>query len=194
MPTAERRKQPRPVSTEDDLARFHASVAGGNHFPTTTRRPRTRANTGSDLAHARETTREKRRTERPRGAQSAETKGVALARRICEVPPRLAYRADVKKPETSSGFWNWWWGGTLRQTYVTQRLRTAANSCGKVRNPAPTANNPTSSARPGSPAKCIRQDASSIPICGIEPASASTHPTFDQAVTNLSRKARRPWS
>ena len=108
MPTAERRKQPRPVSTEDDLARFHASVAGGNHFPTTTRRPRTRANTGSDLAHARETTREKRRTERPRGAQSAETKGVALARRICEVPPRLAYRADVKKPETSSGFWNWW--------------------------------------------------------------------------------------
>ena len=109
MPTAERRKQPRPVSTEDDLARFHASVAGGNHFPTTTRRPRTRANTGSDLAHARETTREKRRTERPRGAQSAETKGVALARRICEVPPRLAYRADVKKPETSSGFWNWWW-------------------------------------------------------------------------------------
>ena len=110
MPTAERRKQPRPVSTEDDLARFHASVAGGNHFPTTTRRPRTRANTGSDLAHARETTREKRRTERPRGAQSAETKGVALARRICEVPPRLAYRADVKKPETSSGFWNWWLG------------------------------------------------------------------------------------
>jgi hypothetical protein len=35
----------------------------------------------------------------------------------------------------------WWWGGTLRQTYVTQRLRTAANSCGKVQNPAPAANN-----------------------------------------------------
>ena len=116
MPTAERRKQPRPVSTEDDLARFHASVAGGNHFPTTTRRPRTRANTGSDLAHARETTREKRRTERPRGAQSAETKGVALARRICEVPPRLAYRADVKKPETSSGFWNWWCSSPVEET------------------------------------------------------------------------------
>src|SRR5690606_27349045 len=48
-----------------------------------------------------------------------------------------------------------------------------ANSCGKVRNPAPTASNPTSSARPGSPAKCIRQDASSIPESGIEPASAS---------------------
>lgn len=126
MPTAERRKQPRPVSTEDDLARFHASVAGGNHFPTTTRRPRTRANTGSDLAHARETTREKRRTERPRGAQSAETKGVALARRICEVPPRLAYRADVKKPETSSGFWNWWWILPLCRTFLN-------NACGLVR-------------------------------------------------------------
>lgn len=65
------------------------------------------------------------------------------------------------------------WGGTLRQTYVTQRLRTAANSCGKVRNPAPTANNPTSSARPRSSAKCLSQDASSIPVCGIEPASAT---------------------
>lgn len=66
----------------------------------------------------------------------------------------------------------WWWGGTLRQTYVTQRLTTAANSCGKVRSPAPTSNNPTSSALAGSPTERIRQDASSIPICGIEPASA----------------------
>ena len=68
--------------------------------------------------------------------------------------------------------WIWWWGGTLRQTYVTQRLTAAANSCGKARNPAPSTDNPTSSARPGSPAKCIMQDASSIPVCGIEPASA----------------------
>lgn len=66
------------------------------------------------------------------------------------------------------------WVGTLRQTSVTQRLTTAANSCGKVRNPAPTATNPTNPARPGSPAKCIRQDASSIPICGIEPASETS--------------------
>ena len=65
------------------------------------------------------------------------------------------------------------WGGTLRQTYVTQRLRSAANSCGKVRNPAPTPNNPTSSAWPRSSAKCLSQDASSIPVCGIEPASAT---------------------
>ena len=67
----------------------------------------------------------------------------------------------------------WWWGGTLRQIYVTQRLRTAANSSGKVQNPAPTANNPTSSARPRSSAKCLSQDASSIPVCGIEPTSAT---------------------
>ena len=92
------------------------------------------------------------------------------------------------------GFQYWWWGGTLRQTYVTQRLRTAANSCGKVRNPALVIGNPSSSAQPRSPAKCIRQDASSIPTCGIEPASASTHPTSGQAVTNRSRNALRPWS
>ncbi len=65
-----------------------------------------------------------------------------------------------------------WWGGTLRQTYVTQRLTTASNSCGKARNPAPTANNPTSSAPAGSPTERIRHGASSIPVCGIEPASA----------------------
>ena len=64
------------------------------------------------------------------------------------------------------------WGGTLRQTYVTHRLTNASNSCGKVRHPAPTADNPTSSALAGSPTERIRQNASSIPICGIEPASA----------------------
>ena len=71
--------------------------------------------------------------------------------------------------------WNgiWWWGGTLRQTYVTQRITTAANSCGKVRKPATTANNPTSSAPIRSPTERISQGASSIPICGIKPASAS---------------------
>lgn len=74
------------------------------------------------------------------------------------------------KDRTISGYG---WGGTLRQTYVTQRLRTAANSCGKVRNPAPTSDNPTSSARPRSSAKCLSQDASSIPVCGIEPTSAT---------------------
>ncbi len=64
------------------------------------------------------------------------------------------------------------WGGTLRQTYVTQRLTAASNACEKVRNPAPTANNPTSSAWSRSPVQGITEDASSIPICGIEPASA----------------------
>lgn len=155
-------------------------------LPTTTDLLKIRINTGSGLAHARETTREKQRTERQWRAKSAGMGRVPLARQIREVPPELALRADVKKPETGSGFWNWWWGGTLRRTYVTQRLTTAENSCGKVRNSAPTADNPTSSARSGSSAKCLSQDASSIPICGIEPASASTHPTFDQAVTNRS--------
>ena len=86
------------------------------------------------------------------------------------------------------------WGGTLRQTSVTQRLTTASNCCGKVGTPALAACSSTSSARPRSSAECITKDASSIPVCGIEPASASTHPTFDQAVTNRSRNARRPWS
>ncbi len=61
------------------------------------------------------------------------------------------------------------WGGTLRQTYVTQRLRTAANSCGKVWNPAPSADNPTSFARPRSSAKCLSQDASSILFAELNP-------------------------
>ena len=141
---------------------------------------------------------EKNGRERAEGDPGRGQRPDAEVRRLPHEPPRTrGSRRDRARKKANSElltFVYWWWGGTLRQTYVTQRLRTAANSCGKVRNPAPTANNPTSSARPGSPAKCIRQDASSIPICGIEPASASTHPTFDQAVTNLSRKARRPWS
>ena len=31
-----------------------------------------------------------------------------LARQIREAPQGLALQADVKKPETGSGFWNWW--------------------------------------------------------------------------------------
>jgi len=61
-------------------------------------------------------------------------------------------------------------------------VRKDSNSCGKVRNSAPDADNPTSYARPRSSAKYIRKDARSIPVYGIEPASASAHPTFDQAV------------
>ena len=88
--------------------------------------------------------------------------------------PRQHWGNGQKKIPTDEGwdFGYWWWGGTLRQTYVTQRLTTAANSCGKVRNPAPATDNPTSSNLAGSPTERIRQDASSIPICGIEPASA----------------------
>ena len=62
--------------------------------------------------------------------------------------------ARCEKPRNDAGFGGflgsgrkggWWWGGTLRQTYVTQRLRTAANSCGKMRNSALVAGDPTSS-------------------------------------------------
>ena len=77
-------------------------------LPTTTDLLKIRINTGSGLAHARETTREKQRTERQWRAKSAGMGRVPLARQIREVPPELALRADVKKPETGSGFWNWW--------------------------------------------------------------------------------------
>jgi predicted nicotinamide N-methyase len=73
-------------------------------WTTTTDRPKTRANTGSSLAHAREATREKQRTERPGRAKNAWKGGVTLARQIREGPPALARRAVVKKPETGSGF------------------------------------------------------------------------------------------
>ncbi|WP_127478492.1 hypothetical protein [Sulfurivermis fontis] len=49
----------------------------------------------------------------------------ALKRALRLTAPELALRAGVKKPETGSGFWNWWWGGSLRQTTVesTQNRR-----------------------------------------------------------------------
>ena len=101
---------------------------------------------------------------------------VGEVRRRSEEPARVRgnWRDQARKNPNRErlGFQYWWWGGTLRQTYVTQRLTTASNSSGKVRNPAPTADNPTSSALAGSPTERIRQNASSIPICGIEPASA----------------------
>lgn len=71
------------------------------------------------------------------------------------------------------------WGGTLRQTYVTQRLATAANSCGKVRNPALDARNPTSSALVGSPTERIRQGASSIPVWELNPRQ---HPLIRRSI------------
>ena len=96
-----------------------------------------------------------------------------VAHAECAGTPRVMREAQMKTPNRDQlGAEFWWWGGTLRQTSVTQRLTTAYNCCGKVRNLTPSTVNPTSSARPGSPAKCIMQDASSIPVCGIEPASA----------------------
>ena len=43
--------------------------------------------------------------------------GAPLARQIREGPPELVRRADVKKPETSSGFWNWWCRDGSTQTH-----------------------------------------------------------------------------
>ena len=96
-----------------------------------------------------------------------------LKRKMRQTPPVQGERAKKIPTDKSRDFYEWWWDGTPDQTYVTQRLGTAANSCGKVRNPAPTADNPTSSASAWSPTERISQGASSIPICGIEPASAS---------------------
>ena len=90
-------------------------------LPTTTDLLKIRINTGSGLAHARETTREKQRTERQWRAKSAGMGRVPLARQIREVPPELALRADVKKPETGSGFWNWWCSPLLERTFLPHR-------------------------------------------------------------------------
>ena len=103
------------------------------------------------------------------------TQGLEVWRSRSHVRKPRQHWGNAQKTPTDKGwvFGKWWWGGTLRQTSVTQRLTTASNSCGKVRNPALVASNPTSSARPGSPAKSITQDASSIPLRGIEPTSGS---------------------
>jgi len=93
-----------------------------------------------------------------------ETAGKGSPQESARVPANTRGCARKKANSELLTFIYWWWGGTLRQTYVTQRLRAAANSCGKVRNPAPTADNPTSSTLAGSPTERIRQDACSIPI------------------------------
>ena len=95
----------------------------------------------------------------------------ALVRQCLKAVPTRAFRAEKNPTDKGWVFGKWWWGGTLRQTYVTQRLTTDSNSCGKVRNPASTANNPTSCAPRQSPVECVSRGASSIPIYGIEPAS-----------------------
>jgi len=95
---------------------FIFQICDGEQLPTTTDRLETLTNTGSALAHARVSTREKQRTERPRRAKNARMNEVALARKICEGPPRLALRADTKKPGTSPGFWKWWLGADSDQS------------------------------------------------------------------------------
>ena len=111
------------------------------------------------------------------------TQGLEVWRSRSHVWKPRQHWGNAQKTPTDKGwvFGKWWWDGTPRQTYVTQRLTTAANSCGKVRNPDPTAANPTSSTPAGSPTERIRQNVSSIPICGIEPASAN------QSVASLNK-------
>ena len=90
-----------------------------------------------------------------------------LARRIREAP-RTAHGEREKSPETvrarSGG------GVNHRQTYVTQR-QNRYELLRKGAGIQPNCQQSYRSALAGSPAKHIGQDASSIPICGIEPAS-----------------------
>jgi hypothetical protein len=41
-------------------------------------------------------------------ARNGEIDDAALARQVRKTPPGLAFGAGVKKPETGSGFWDWW--------------------------------------------------------------------------------------
>ena len=138
-----------------------------------TRHAQTRVFAGYGAFSGKEPDREQREKTGWKGPETGTVRGVPLKRPTPGTAPTLARRAEKNPTDKGWVFGKWWWDGTPRQTYVTQRLRTAANSCGKVRNPAPTSNNPTSSARPRSSAKCLSQDTSSIPVCGIEPTSAT---------------------
>lgn len=141
---------------------------GGHVDLLTTERPhQALVNAGLDLAPTRRANREKRPGRREMACFDA-LGHVGTRRTNAWNPTPREDSAQQKGPEIIRAFLlSWWWGGTLRQTYVIQRLTTAANSCGKVRNPALDARNPTSSALVGSPTERIRQDASSIPVCGI---------------------------
>ena len=137
-----------------------------------TGRAQTRVFAGLGAFFGKEPDREQREKTEPNGLEMGAVRRMPLKRPAPGTAPTLALRAEKNPTDKGWVFRYWWWGGTLRQTYVTQRLRAAANSSGKVRNPAPTADNPTSSNLAGSPTERIRKDVSSIPILGIEPASA----------------------
>ena len=69
----------------------------------------------------------------PKPASIQEVASRTLARQIREVPPELAHTADVKKPETSSGFLNWWWSTTDISTDYLQVRREFYTNEGSVR-------------------------------------------------------------
>lgn len=94
--------------TDDDLVQFHASVVGGNHPSTTTGFLKTRANTGSDLAHARETNRENGEQRGVRRGENAGFGWLALARSCPESAPVLAGIGE-KKPTDNGWFLEFWW-------------------------------------------------------------------------------------
>lgn len=84
------------------------SVAIAQQLLTTTHRPKTHASTRSDLAHARETSREKGEQ---RGVRRGENVGfgwLALARSCPESAPVLAGIGE-KKPTDSGWFLEFWW-------------------------------------------------------------------------------------
>jgi len=150
--------------------------------------PQTHENSGLRHLHGQETNREQREKTAESAPGTATSQG-ARSRGRCPKPRQHRGNGQKKsQPDKGWDFTLWWWRGTLRQTYVTQRPRTAANSCGKVRNPALHACNPTSSALSRSSVQGITEGASSIPICGIEPASAN------QSVASLNKAqvAARP--
>jgi hypothetical protein len=55
-------------------------------------------------------------------ARNGEIDSAALARQIREGPPELALTTDVKKPETGSGFGDWW-------CFLSQKQTTLINTC-----------------------------------------------------------------
>ncbi len=77
---------------------------------------------------------------------------------------------------------------------VTQRLRTAANSCGEARNPAPASSNPISSCPAGVTSEVYQTGLQFDSIRGIEPASASVQSGAQTGVTSLVSTKDRKWS
>src|SRR5690554_4275310 len=112
-----------------------------------------------------------------------------VRRRLQEPSTTRGNRRDKarKNPNREGlGFKYWWWGGILSQSYLKQRLRSATNSCGKERKPAPQCRQSYQFPPAVASAKCLRSTSSSIRVRepNLPPPIGSRRPSAEVSLGN----------